>query len=179
MKTIFNLVLAISAGVMVVGCGDQATPSSSVLAAAPVAPATPKHLYAIKDGHEYGYEQGISENDRQQGQAAVKLLMFSYLGRKGDTYQVMLKSDSVRTVAECAKPCEFAKVYTFVGDRFMGKEMMKLTPEVIVSAVFFDAMSGQLELMMGEQKGVATTFWVDGNAKQLVVADAKTSGVVR
>lgn len=177
-NTLLGLILAIGAAILFSGCGDKAVSSGAAPAIA-AAPAMPQHLYAIKDGQEYGYEQGISESDRQNGQAAVKLMMFSYLGHKGDLYQVMLKNGNVRTVAECAKPCDFAKVYTFVGDRFANKEMLKLTPTAIVSSVFADAMTGQLDQLKGEQNGTAVTFWVDGDAKRLVVADAKTSGVVR
>lgn len=177
-NTVISLALAIGTAVLVAGCGDKAVSSGSAPAVA-VAPAMPQHLYAIKDGQEYGYEQGISESDRKNGQAAVKLMMFNYLGRKGDVYQVMLKNGNVRTVAECAKPCDFAKVYTFIGDRFSDKEMLKLTPTAIVSSVFADAMTGQLDQLTGEQNGTAVTFWVDGDSKRLVVADAKTSGVVR
>lgn len=174
-----KLSLAIGVAALVAGCGDKAGSSSAAQAAVASVPAMPTHFYSIQDGREYGYEQAISENARKQGAAAAPLMMFGYLGRKGDTYQVILKRNNVRTIAECSKPCEFAKVYTFVGDRFMGKEMLKLTPEAIVSSVFSDAMSGQLNQFTGEQNGTVVTFWVDGDAKRLIVDDAKSSGVVR
>ena len=183
----------IEAGVMacmalaVAGCGDKAVPVASSAApvvaasvvAEPPAQVMPTHFYAVKDGNEYGYEKGLSDADRQQGKAAASLMMFSYLGRKGDTYQVMMQMDNVRSIAECTKPCEFAKIYTFVGNQFSAKEMLKLTPVAIVSSVFADAMNNQLDPLLGEQKGTPVTFWVDSERKRLIVDDAKTSGVTR
>lgn len=180
----------IEAGVMacmalaVAGCGDNKAGPAASSAAAPVANESPvrvmpTHFYTVKDGSEYGYEQAISEADRQQGKAAASLMMFSYLGRKGDTYQVMLKVDEVRTIAECTKPCEFAKIYTFVGNQFANKEMLKLAPTAIVTTVFADAINNQLDPLLGEQKSTPVTFWVDGERKRLVVNDVKTSGITR
>ena len=160
-------------------CGDKAAATSAAANSSASAPPMPKHLYAMKDGKEYGYEQELSEQDRNQGRATTSLLMFSYLGKKDGAYQVMLKDGKFRTVAECSMPCEYAKVYTFAADRFIKKEVMRITPQVIVASVFADAVNGNLDQLFGEQNGTAVTFWVDGEAKRLIVADAKTSGVVR
>jgi len=188
MKVVFTLILLASLGLMA-GCGDRAGSASSAatpVAAAPglvsppdPAPPMPTHFYAIKDGQEYAYEKAISEADKQQGKVAASLMMFSYLGRKGDTYQVMVKVDNVRSIAECTKPCEFAKIYTFIGNQFSNKEILKLAPTAIVTTVFADAMNNQLDPLLGEQKGTPVTFWVDGERKRLVVDDAKISGVTR
>lgn len=164
--------------VMMGGCGEKSN-ATAPASEAPGAPVLPKHFYSLKDGKEYGYEQAVSEEARRQGQGTTSLLMFSYLGRKGDAYQVMLKDGNMRTIAECSRPCEFSKVYTFVGDRFIKKETMRVTPEIVVAAVLADAMNGQLDQMLGEQNGVPVTFWVDGETKRLVVANAATSEVKR
>jgi len=175
MKKLLTISAALLAALAVSGCNDQAVASST--AAAP--PAKPAHVYAIKDGLEYGYEVGLSENDKKAGQVAAKIAMYRYLGRKDDTYQVMLRDGEVRMVFECAKPCTFGKVHTFVGNRYMGKEVLKLSPEAILTGVMRDAMSGELDQNVGKQNDKAVTYWVDGEGKRLIVADATTSGVVR
>lgn len=133
----------------------------------------------MKDGLEYGYVVGLSDDDRRAGKVAPDLAMYRYLGRKGDTYQVMLRDGEVRMVMECTKPCDYGKVHTFVGTRYLRKEVMKLEPVAIVSSVFRDAMNGQLDVNIGRQNDKDVTYWVDGEGKRLVVADASTSGVVR
>lgn len=180
MKSTLKMMLMVAcAMVLISGCGEPGGGSNSAVAVAPVPPPAPKHLYAIKDGLEYGYEQALSEQDRNQGRVTKSLLMFSYLGKKGGAYQVMLKDDNVRTVAECALPCEYAKVYTFVDVTFIKKETIPINPSALLAGVFADAISGQLEQMQGLRDGTVTTFWVDGDKKRLIVADAKTSGVTR
>jgi len=91
----------------------------------------------------------------------------------------MVKIDNIRSIAECTKPCEFAKIYTFIGNQFSNKEILKLTPTALLTTAFFDAMNDQLDPLIGEQKGMPVMFWVDGERKRLVVDDAKTSGVTR
>ncbi|MDP3610988.1 MAG: hypothetical protein Q8R98_03980 [Rubrivivax sp.] len=167
-----------SLALLMAGCGERATTTAATALPA-AAPAVPKHIYAIKDGLEYGYEQALSDQDRNQGRVAKSLLMFSYLGKKDGAYQVMLKDDNVRTVAECALPCEYAKIYTFVDVTFIKKETIPINPSALLAGVFADAISGQLEQMQGLRDGTVTTFWVDGDKKRLIVADAKTSGVTR
>lgn len=179
MRTMFDLMLALIMTVLLTACGDQAPKATAVAEAPSAAPAVPKHVYAIKDGFEYGYEQALSDQDRSQGRVTKSLLMFSYLGKKGGAYQVMLKEDDVRTVAECALPCEYAKVYTFVDVTFIKKETIPINPSALLAGVFADAITGKLEQMQGLRDGTVTTFWVDGDKKRLIVADVKTSGVTR
>ncbi len=160
--------------ILLTACGDKnttgvATPSEH----------RPKHFYAINDGGEYGYEQAISAQDRNEGRVTKSLVMFRYLGKKGGTYQVMLKEDEVRTVAECSPPCEYAKVYTFVGVNFIKKEILPIGPAALLAGVFADAINGNLDQMRGQRDGVTTTFWVDGDNKKLLVQSADTSGVTK
>jgi hypothetical protein len=149
--------------------------------AAPTATAVRevKPNYVMRDGIEYGYEKALSEDDRKKGQVTAPLMMFSYLGRKDGLYQIVNKQGTIRYVAECSKPCEFAKIYTFDRDRFMGKEVMKLTGDALLSHVFADATSGKLDQMIGTRNDDRVTYWVDGAAKRLIVASQATSGVER
>lgn len=174
MKTFLTVSAALCIALSITGCGEQAAASAPI-----AAPAKPAHRYSMKDGLEYGYEVGISEDARKAGQAAASLAMYRYLGRKGDTYQVMLRDGEMRMVFECTKPCDFGKIHTFAGTQYLRKDVLKLTPDAIVAAVVDDAISGQLEQNVGSQNDKAVTYWVDGEKKRLVVADATTSGVVR
>lgn len=157
---------------MLIGCSQEAAKLPPQMAE-PAKPALPEHFYAIKDGMEYGYAPAISTNDKNEGRAASKLLMFNYLGAKGSVHQVMLKNGDIRTVAECEKPCEFAKIYVFSGPRFVSKEILQLDPGAILQLVFADAMRGKLTKLSGNQNGKQVAFWVDGESKKLVVAGAE------
>lgn len=168
---ILSMVLAVTA------CSQKeaSAPVAPPVPIAPVAqqaPALPTHFYAIKDGDEYGYEAALSENARQSGQVATHLRMFSYLGQKDGAYQVMLKNNDIRTVAECSSPCEFAKIYTFSGTKFIEKTILKLTPESILNLVFQDAMRDKLDVLSGLQNDQFVSLWVDGVAKKLTVRPA-------
>lgn len=168
--------LALSTVLVVAGCKDSAVQSVPSVAV----PAAPKHYYAMKDGDAYGYEMAISAADRSTGQVATKLMMYSYLGRKGQTLQVMHQANKFnRLVAECTLPCQFVKVYSFIGDELTSKETIKLQPGTLLSFVFEDAANGQLEQFLGEQRGKKITFWVDGAAERLKVAAVETSDVLK
>ncbi len=173
------LFVATTAFFLLSGCGDKSPESAPPNALAPPAKPMPKHFYAYQDAGEYGYEQAISAQDRNEGRVTKSLLMFRYLGKKAGAYQVMLKEDEVRTVAECSLPCEYAKVYTFVGVNFIKKETLPISPATLLAGVFADAINGNLDQMRGERDGVATTFWVDGEKKKLLVQPAETSGVTK
>jgi inhibitor of KinA sporulation pathway (predicted exonuclease) len=133
----------------------------------------------MKDGEDYGYESASSDADKAAGLKAKPLVIFRYLGRKGDTYQVVLINDKFRNVFEVTKPFEFAKIHSFYGDRYQGKEMMRLTDGTLAAAAVRDAMLGHMKQFTRVEKGVVTTLWVDGEKKSLVVEAAATSGVVQ
>ena len=175
------ILLAACSAVLVAACSKTPLPVEPVASPAVIrAPAAPKHLYAIHDGNEYGYEAALSDEQRAQGRAAAEIKMFNYLGRKGSTLQVMMRADDMRSVAECTLPCEFAKVYLFSNTTFISKEVMRLGPDAILTAVFLDAALGRLDQVHGvPRNGVDTTLWIDGERRRLVVEDAKKSGVTR
>lgn len=167
-------VLVLSAVFAFAGCKESAVQSVS----SGGVPAAPQHYYVMKDGDAYGYEMAISAADRSVGQVATKLMMYNYLGRKGQTLQVMHQANKFnRLVAECTLPCQFVKVYSFIGDELTSKEAIKLQPGALLSFVFEDAANGKLEQFIGEQRGKKITFWVDGAEERLKVASVETSNV--
>jgi hypothetical protein len=175
MKKIFNLALAVSVAALVSACGDKATTSSSKAIIDP----TSKPLYSMRDGTEYGYELERSEADRTQGLKAKPLVMFRYLGRKGDSYQVVMIDGQTRHVFEATKPFEFAKIHSFYKDRYQGKELMRLADGTIAASAVRDAIYGHMKQWTRIENGVVTTLWVDGEKRSLVVEPAATSGVVQ
>lgn len=168
---VLRAMLIASLTVTLFGCSDSASVPSVQI-------AKPTQRYVLKDGDQYGYEQALSQDDQKRGQAATKVQMYSYLGRRDSTIQVMHRADKKsRFVAECTLPCDFVKVYTFYGDQFVGKETIRLQPGALLGEVFDDAANGRLEQMVGEQRGQKVTFWVDGAERRLRVAAADTATV--
>lgn len=135
------------------------------------------HHYAMKEGDEYGYEPVVSGEAAMRGESVASLVMYSYLGRKGNTLELMIHSENIRVVAECTLPCEFVKLHSFVGDRYIKREIVRLNPSSVMFGAFDDAANGRLEQMLGEQRGQKITFWVDGEKRQLQVAAADKSDV--
>jgi hypothetical protein len=112
------------------------------------------HYYSLKDGYEYGYKQGLSDADKEQGLMAKALAMFKYSGEKNGVYQVYSKQGSVVTTVECAKPCEFMKVMVFAeGIGHVSTERMPFTPDTLGWTVITDAQNGQLEQFVGDKNG--------------------------
>lgn len=163
------------AGLMLLGgCGDKGS-SASVATPSGVstsAPVQPQHFYVIQDEGAYGYEQAISPDDVNKGRAAANVLMVHYLGRRGEVHQVMVKEGKTRVITECSTPCEFAKIYTFWGNEFADKKIMKITPDALLAVVFKDVSNGYLKQYTGKQQGKPVQFWVDGEAKKLTVSAA-------
>lgn len=166
MRFLLTTTLVTLSTMTIIGCSDSAPAASAE-------PAKPKQNYVLKEGDQYGYEQALSADDQKRGQVATKVQMYSYLGRRDSTLQVMQRADKKsRFVAECTLPCEFVKVYSFYGDQFVGKETLRLQPGALLGQVFDDAANGRLDQMFGEQRGQKVTFWVDGAEQRLRVAAA-------
>ncbi|WP_114152640.1 hypothetical protein [Chromobacterium haemolyticum] len=147
------------------GCGGNEAGKTATAASAPPeavaqeAPPAPKHLYALKDGFEYGYEPALSENDQKAGQAGTKLLMFKYAGARDGVYQVYRKEGSGVFVAECSSPCEFIKTMAFFGQEHIKTERMRANPNLLIMSVLADAMNGQMDQWKSEKNGKKGTIW--------------------
>ncbi|HZU65440.1 MAG TPA: hypothetical protein VFF98_17260 [Novosphingobium sp.] len=108
-------------------------------AASPDDPPVPEHNYTDKIGDVYYYQESLSSNDTNNGQAAAHLQGFKYLGKK-DTGEVMIVGVNSRgfplMAAICAVPCRVVKIgngETYAFDR-----------QSIIGAAIEDAINGQL-----------------------------------
>lgn len=126
------------------GAGPQsaapaATPEN--IAAAPVAPPPPSHIWEYREGQEYGYAGALSEDDQKAGRAVAPVHMFRYIGEANGVYTVADASDGMMTVASCSNPCQVVKI-------FGGGSMERVTfnPESLVGAALTDAFNGQMEI---------------------------------
>lgn len=139
------------------GCSDDKSasvekPVTAVAAAQPVAaievpkaPAAPIHNYSLDEDGEYGYEGAISENDKNNGVAASKVLMFRYLGEKNGVYTVQIKDGNVSQLTSCKAPCDFVKNKRYFAGQLVATETIRAGDTSIIHAVLEDAQNGFLK----------------------------------
>ncbi len=140
--------------------------------ASPEPPRVSKPSYVMKEGREYGYEPAPTLEERQRGMAASTVMMYRFLGRVGDKYQVGVRDGGSTAIAEAAPPFEFAKVYTFAGDELVATDTMHLRPNAILALVLNDAMHGDLEQYRGLRNGKYGHLMLDTRARRILfVAD--------
>lgn len=148
---------------------EEKTPAT-VDVAPPYQPPEPKFVF--NDGLDYGYSAELGQEDKLNGIKAKPLLVFRYLGHKGDAYQVVLVDGDVRNVFEAKPPFEYAAVHTFYKNRYESKSIMPLADGTVAAAVISDAVMGYMKQYTGKQQGKPVQFWVDGEAKKLIVSAA-------
>lgn len=153
------LFMMLSIGLVLAACGNNE--QSAPAATAEIVPDVPEvdHYYSLKDGYEYGYEQGISEEDAKRGQLVNNLLMFRYAGQRDGMHQVYMTSGQEVAVFECSNPCEFMKAISFWGDQPVKMERMRATPGSIGWSVMTDAINGKLDTYTTEQNGRRVNVW--------------------
>lgn len=147
--------------ILLAGCGN--TSNDTQAQQAEIVPEQPKidHYYSLKDGFEYGYEQAVSQNALQDGQAVESLLMFKYAGAKDGKYQVYTRDGATFEVLECNNPCEFMKIMVFFNGKHISTERMRATEGTIGWLVMADAINGKLEQFVGERNGNQHYVWFD------------------
>jgi hypothetical protein len=160
MKKIAILPVLAVAGVL---AGCDGTPSSAAATpaadvpriassyappAAPVAPAAPpppSHNYAMEEDGLYGYQPGISDEERSQGVATKALVMIRSRGEKNGTYVVEMPGDRAVMRMECKEPCEYVKTKVIVDGQVIKTETVPNADGSLMSAVFEDALGDQLK----------------------------------
>lgn len=115
----------------------------------------------MQDGLEYGYEQAVSVDDKNKGQVASKILMFKYLGERGDVMQLHNRQGDVHIIFECQRPCEFIKQMIFINGTMQRKEHLRAIEGSIAWAVTQDAMNGYLKPYERDRAGKASSLWID------------------
>ena len=128
-------------------CSGSSTPDGGTTS--PVADATPTHNYKVKEGSNYGYLGGLSDEDKSKGKAAADLVLFRYLGEKDGLYKVQQIEENGQAILSisCTKPCEFMKLS-------VGGEVSRVeyNPATLGGAVIQDALSGELEVADSKKK---------------------------
>ncbi|MFL9922612.1 hypothetical protein PQR75_46880 [Paraburkholderia fungorum] len=94
----------------------------------------------------YGYQPGISDEERSQGVATKALVMIRYRGEKSGAYVVEMPGDAGAVMRmECKVPCQYVKTKIMLGGEVLKTETMPNTSGSLMSAVFEDAIGGQLK----------------------------------
>ncbi|WP_158664383.1 hypothetical protein [Cupriavidus metallidurans] len=145
--------LCIAAVFVLAACGKaeepkaaQSSPQLTSQDAVPAAPPKPTHLYSLEEEGEYGYEPGLSEDERKAGKAASALIMVRYLGVKDGTHTVLMAVGNGATdTFSCKSPCEFIKSRIAVNGQVIKSETVRNPGNAVISAVMIDAMNGQLK----------------------------------
>lgn len=152
---------------LLVGCGqnkdDFSNNDGDAKVPAVEEPALPTHYYSVYMDGEYGYQPEISENQAKDGQVGAALIMLRYLGEKNGIYQIFSKqNESLMSVMECKKPCEYIKVHQIVkGLGVVKTEVIQAAPSSIGKLAFDDAMNGQLEQFVKVEGNKKYTVWLD------------------
>jgi hypothetical protein len=120
--------------------------SSYLPPAAPVQPTPPSHNYAMEEDGLYGYQPDISDEEKSQGVATKALVMIRYRGEKNGTYVIEMPNDSGAVMRlECKDPCQYVKTKIMLGGEVLKTETVPNTSGSLMSAVFEDALGGQLK----------------------------------
>ncbi|MDO1509938.1 MULTISPECIES: hypothetical protein [unclassified Neisseria] len=130
-------------------------------------PISPAHYYSLKDGLEYGYEQVISHDAANQGQAANHVLMLRYSGSKDGKHQLFNSENGLSQVIECEGDCSFIKMMIFSGGQMLKKEVIKGGNHSIAALALEDAKNGKLEQYIHESKGKKYHVWFTDKGRKL------------
>jgi hypothetical protein len=128
---------------LVAGCSESPNTESPNMENDQAKEEAPTHNYRVKEGANYGYVGGISDEERKSGKTAAELHLFRYVGEKDGvhTVQQVEEDGTVLLTATCTDPCEFMKLK--IGDAV---ERIEYNPESLGGAVMQDAITGQLEV---------------------------------
>lgn len=103
-----------------------------------------KPNYFEKEGYNYIYQAGLSEDDKNAGRTTGTLITFRYLGKEGDLFTLAdIGSDGQVTGRnQCKNPCKIIKMTSSDGT----KDQMAYQPESLIGSAFDDAFNGHLEI---------------------------------
>jgi hypothetical protein len=110
----------------------------------PVEPPKPKHYYSFHEDGEYGYEQGLSDDDEKAGKSTKPLVMIRYLGASDGVQSIQIGDGPGRFVLSCTEPCEFVKSRSFYAGSSVKGETVRATAGSVIWAVLQDAQHGEL-----------------------------------
>lgn len=106
------------------------------------------HNYTLSKGNGiYGYQQAISESEREQGQATAPLVMIRYLGVIDGRYTFMELDASGSVRYSCKAPCDFVDATAYSMGYAGPLQVIPTAPGSILAAVVEDARNGRLKPM--------------------------------
>lgn len=125
---------------------SPAEPEDTLIAAAGAAPekVAPDHYYALRDGFEYGYEQALSEDDKNAGTQASPLMMTRFMDVTDGIYTVEIIKGPASAIFTCEYHCEFIKSKQFAYGQLVNSEILRNAKGSVVWAIMQDAQSGKL-----------------------------------
>ncbi len=156
------IVIALTSVFALTACNQQPAAAIAVPEQAEIAPAPVQidHYYSMKDGFEYGYEQGISVDSTNAGQLASTLLMFKFAGEKDGVYQAYTKNSmGAFDVIQCTNPCDYLKEMIFFNGAHIKTERIKAVEGSIGWTVMADAINGDMDRYVGQQNGKKVNVW--------------------
>jgi hypothetical protein len=169
MKNIHMIVIALIC-LSITGCASNAATKKpedlkSVAEKTEHQKAEPTHNYSFKENQEYGYEPALNDEQKKNGQAVSKMMMFKYAGTRNGFYQVHAFEDNYITAIECKKDCTYVKEITaFANPSFSRStrvERYAYNDSSVASSVITDALNGELEPYHVIKNGKKKQVWVD------------------
>lgn len=165
----FLLVMYFFPGVLKRAKLPEAAPAAAAQSVTRYVPAARQHNYDVKDGVDYGYTAELSADQRQAGQVANNIVMFSYAGQRDGKHQVHSRQGNLFYAFECSVPCEVIKVLSVIDADGLRQEAtverLRATPTMIAAMALADAIHGELEEYAqypdGDRKGRQLALWVD------------------
>ncbi len=138
------------------GCGPRAaphqrsaiSPSSHPIAEATQPPVSTAHNWQYRDGQEYAYLGGLSEDQKKTGQTRPIVRMYRYLGEHDGVFELQFDGET----ATCANPCQTINIHA--GPFHV--ERLDFDPNTLIGAAFTDAFNGQMDIYSPAKRTTAT-----------------------
>lgn len=104
--------------------------------------------FVVEDAGEYGYRAGISEDARRAGQVAPEIVMFRYMGKKGERHSIRVQRPGPAVMYNewtCTLPCRFPRHRIVVDGAEVSSTVSENVPGSLGSAVWEDVAAGALK----------------------------------
>lgn len=147
MRDALAIAATITAVALLGGCGPNgeslasSVPDSGGADQTASSESQSSHFWAAVEDGEYAYPEALTDEERSEGEASSKVLMFRYLGVNNGVYKVAGDDNGELTIAECQKDCAVIKITDPNG----AVEYMTFNATSIVGEALTDAFDGQLE----------------------------------
>ena len=138
-----NRLCCVAAAFSILGaCDDTPTATLNVEENMITTETPPSPNYSEREGDVYMYVAAVSDEDQKKGKKAGDVVLFRYLGKKGDVHRLENVDDAGRrlAVSECASECKVIKEVNAYG----GVERLGFDSGSIIGAAFEDAIAGRL-----------------------------------